>query len=110
MAIEYCGADAGPEARYLQAWLRAEVAAASVELRRVDTKEKGDIKGIRIGPDLSVRVKANCAEYETGSLRQRANLPASTEQDLLSEELSIMTHDPVFERALQRMSPWTPRS
>jgi glucose-6-phosphate dehydrogenase assembly protein OpcA len=108
--IDFCGRDAAPEARYFQAWLRAEMPGIRVELRRADSNDKRQIKSIRIDPDLSVRVETNCAEFETGSLRQRANLPASTEHDLLSEELSIMTHDPVFERALQRMSPWTPRS
>ena len=112
--IEYSGSDAGPEAKYFQAWLRAELrtemAGSRVELQRGDAKGKGQIKSIRIDPDLSVRVEANCAQYASGSLRQRANLPDCAEHDLLSEELSIMTHDRVFERALQRMSPWTPRS
>jgi glucose-6-phosphate dehydrogenase assembly protein OpcA len=121
--IEYSGGDAGPEARYLQAWLQAEMSGALVELRPVVTPDvvtrdketnnsnvRKEMRSISIDPDISVQIKSNCAEYETGSLRQRANLPHCNEQDLLSEELNIMSHDPVFERALQRMSPWTPRS
>ncbi len=65
---------------------------------------------IRIDPDLNIRLQPNCAEYEIGTLRQRANLAGCDDHDLLREELSIMTHDHVFERALQRMSVWTPRS
>jgi glucose-6-phosphate dehydrogenase assembly protein OpcA len=113
--IEYGGSEAGPEAKYLQAWLRCEMTGVPVELRRAEApimqhKDQGQIKAIRIDPDVDVRVEGDCAEYAAGSLHQRANLSGCSEQDLLSEELSIMGHDPVFERALQRMSPWTPQS
>jgi hypothetical protein len=43
-------------------------------------------------------------------MHQRANLTECTESELLSEELNIMTHDRIFEDALQRMTAWTPRS
>jgi hypothetical protein len=83
----------------------------------MDPGDLSHVTGIRIGSDIHIRVESDCAEYETGSLRQRANLSGgafstgqSPEADLLSEELSIMTHDRVFERVLQRMTVWTPRS
>jgi glucose-6-phosphate dehydrogenase assembly protein OpcA len=108
--IGYSGNEAAPGAKYLQAWLRSEIAGAAVDLRRADAAGHGAVKTIRIDPDLNIQVESNCAEYQSGSLRQRANLSACSEHQLLSEELSITTHDPVFERALQRMTAWTPRS
>jgi glucose-6-phosphate dehydrogenase assembly protein OpcA len=110
VSIEYSGGEAVPEAKYLQAWLRTALPKATVDLRRLDPTGKPKLTGIRIDPDIHVRVETNCAEYETGSLRQRANLSECTEGDLLNEELNIMTHDRIFERVLQRMTAWTPRS
>jgi glucose-6-phosphate dehydrogenase assembly protein OpcA len=110
ISIEFSGSEAVPEAKYLQAWLRAEIPSATVDLRRVDPAGKAKLKAIRIDPDIQIQVEANCAEYQTGSLRQWANLPECTEGDLLGEELNIMIHDPIFERVLQRMTAWTPRS
>ncbi len=108
--IEYSGSEPAPEVKYLQAWLRSEMTGAVVDVHRADSAGHGEIRAIRIDPLLHISVASNCADYETGSLRQRANLGGCGEPDLLSEELSIMTHDPVFERALQRMTAWNPRS
>jgi glucose-6-phosphate dehydrogenase assembly protein OpcA len=108
--IHYSGADPSPAAKYIQAWLRSEMAAAAVDLRKDGAQGRGEITAIQIDPDINVRVSSDCAEYETGALRQRANLTNCAEEELLSEELSIMSHDPAFERALQRMTIWTPRS
>jgi glucose-6-phosphate dehydrogenase assembly protein OpcA len=117
VSIELSASEVPPEAKYLQAWFRSELRFADVPIRRMDPGDFSHVTGIRIGSDIHIRVESDCAEYETGSLRQRANLSGgafSTEQspeaDLLSEELSIMTHDRVFERVLQRMTVWTPRS
>jgi glucose-6-phosphate dehydrogenase assembly protein OpcA len=110
VSIEYSGSEASPEAKYMQAWLRRELRSAAVDLRRVDSTSPVKIKAIRIDPDIHLRIESNCAEYETGSLRQRANLSECSEGDLLNEELNIMTHDRIFERALERMTAWTPRS
>jgi glucose-6-phosphate dehydrogenase assembly protein OpcA len=110
VSIEYSGSEAVPEAKYLQAWLRRELRSASVDLRRVDPASPPRIRAIHIDPDVYIRMESNCAEYETGYLRQRANLSESSEGDLLNEELNIMTHDRIFERALERMTAWTPRS
>jgi glucose-6-phosphate dehydrogenase assembly protein OpcA len=110
VSIEFQGSEALPEAKYLQAWLRSALQAAMVDLRRVDPTGKAKLKAIRIEPDIHIQVEANCAEYRAGSLRQWANLPECTEGELLGEELNIMTHDRIFERVLQRMTAWTPRS
>jgi len=110
VSIEFTGSEAVPEAKYLQAWFRSELKSAGVDLRRIDSAGQAKLKAIRIDPDIHIQVEANCAHYETGSLRQWANLPECTEGDLLNEELNIMTHDRIFERVLQRMTAWTPRS
>ncbi len=110
VTILYCGADPAPAAKYIQAWLRSEMTSAAVDLRKDGSGGHGEITAIQIEPDLNVRVSWNCAEYETGALRQRANLASCAEHELLSEELSIMSRDPAFEKALQRMTIWTPRS
>ncbi len=110
VSIELSVSEIPPEAKYLQAWFRSELRSADVPIRRMDPGNFSQVIGIRIGSDIHIRVESDCAEYETGSLRQRANLSGGSEADLLSEELSIMTHDRVFERVLQRMTVWTPRS
>ena len=107
VVIGYSGGDAGPEARYLQAWLRNVLQHASVDLRRLDAEGCGQMKSLRIEPDLDIRLQSNCAEYKSGILSQRANFADGSDFTLLSEELKIMQHDPVYERALYRMTPWT---
>ena len=108
IAIEHCGTEAGAEAKYLQAWLRNAVPAAVVEFQSVAPTGPGQIRGLKIGDDLDIRVLAACATYEAGPLRQRANLSEGSDHELLAEELSIMKHDLVFEQALRRMTIWTP--
>jgi glucose-6-phosphate dehydrogenase assembly protein OpcA len=110
VAIEYSGAHAIPEVRYLHAWLRTALPGAAVKLRRILRDGAPALAGIRIEPDVTVRVKENCAEYEAGPLRQHATLPEASEHELLAEELNIVGRDSVFERALQRMTAWAPRS
>jgi glucose-6-phosphate dehydrogenase assembly protein OpcA len=110
VSIEFSGAHPIAEARYLQAWLRSELPSAAVDMRGVSGEGAPALAAIRIAPDVVVRVKENCAEYQTGSLRQHATLPEGLEHDLLAEELNITGRDGIFERALQRMTAWAPRS
>ena len=110
VSIDYSGKEPSPGARYMQAWLRSAMPDVAVDLHRISEAGHGEIKAIRTDPDLKVDLKTNCAEYNIGSMHQRANLSACADHDLLHEELNIMRHDPVFERALQRMTVWTPRS
>jgi glucose-6-phosphate dehydrogenase assembly protein OpcA len=110
VAIDYDGAEPAPGARYLQAWLRSGLPDAVIDLHRTGHTGNGKVKAVRIDPDFNVSVQSNCAEYDTGSLRQRANFPGCADQDLIREELSIMRRDPVFDLALQRMSIWIPQS
>ncbi|HWE50647.1 MAG TPA: glucose-6-phosphate dehydrogenase assembly protein OpcA [Bryobacteraceae bacterium] len=112
VVVEHCGAEPGPEAKYMQAWLRTGLAGATVDLQCTDPSGVGDIKGIRIDSDsndgLDMRVDTDCARYRAGGLRERANLTSPSDHLLLSEELSIIKHDPVFENTLRRMTIWTP--
>ena len=112
VTILYCGADPSPAAKYMQAWLRSEIDFRS---RWICGKTVPDGRGrnqsrFKSHPTSTYVFPRNCAEYETGALHQRANLTSCAEDELLSEELSIMSRDPAFERALQRMTIWTPRS
>jgi glucose-6-phosphate dehydrogenase assembly protein OpcA len=116
--IEYAGKEAGPETRYLQAWLQTALQtvlpAAFVSLRgstSADDCRSGDGKPtvVRIErdgteKDLVVSLCPGGAEYDAGNLRQRASMPAATEEHLLNEELGIVVHDRVFERALNHIT------
>ena len=59
---------------------------------------------VRIDKDMVVRLCEGGAEYESGCLTQRASMPAATEHCLLNEELGIVVHDLVFERALNHIT------
>ncbi len=110
--IEHCGAEPGPEAKYLQAWLRGGLSRATVDFERTEPPGTGQIRGIRIDSEsdngLDIRVDSECANYQSGKLHERANLSSTADHLLLSEELSIIKHDLVFEQTLRRMTIWTP--
>jgi len=110
VAIELCGSEIPAEAKYLQGWLRSELRSAKVIIRRLDPNGVSKMTGLRIDSGIHIHIESECAEYETGSLRQRANLFQGSEVDVLNEELSIMSHDHVFERVLQHMTVWTPKA
>ena len=104
IAIEYGGREAGPETRYLQAWLQTTLPDANVSLRGNGGVEEGCLAGIRVDDDLHVRLCRGGAEYEVGAMKQRASMPPGTEDQLLNEELGIVVHDRAFERALNRIT------
>lgn len=110
VVVEYAGREAGPEVRYLQAWLETALPGAYVSLRgnglapedcRADA---GKPAVIRVDKDIAVRLCPGGAEYDTGTMRQRASMPDATEELLLNEELGIVVHDRVFERALNHIT------
>jgi glucose-6-phosphate dehydrogenase assembly protein OpcA len=111
--IEHCGTEPGNEARYLQAWLRWALTAATVDFRRTGEDGPGNVKAIHVDPGsesaLDIKVDATCAKYVSGPLKERANLGAAIDHVLLSEELNIIKHDHVFENTLRRMTVWTPK-
>jgi hypothetical protein len=104
IVIEYAGKEAGPEARYLQAWLQTALPGAYVSLRGNGTADDGKPVVVRVDKDLVVRLCKGGAEYEMGRMKQRASMPAGTDDRLLNEELGIVVHDRVFERALNHIT------
>ncbi|HEU5022442.1 MAG TPA: OpcA/G6PD domain-containing protein, partial [Bryobacteraceae bacterium] len=104
IAIEYGGREAGPEARYLQAWLQTALPEANVSLRANAGVEEGCLAAVRVDDDLSVHLCRGGAEYEVGALKQRASMPPGTEEQLLNEELGLVVHDRAFERALNHIT------
>jgi len=110
ITIHYSGGVVPAEAKYLRAWFRSIIETADVDLRQSDSAGNCRIITVDIAPDIHVKVMKNCAEYEAGLLSEHANLGEPSETNLLDEELNIMIHDPMFERTLQRMTVWAPRS
>lgn len=104
VVIEYAGKEASPEARYLQAWLQTSLPDAYVSLRGNGTVDHGKPCVVRIDKDIAVRFCKGGAEYDSGSMTQRASMPEGSEEQLLNEELGIVVHDRVFERALNHIT------
>ena len=108
--IEYSGKEAGPEARYLQAWLQTALPTAFISLRGNGlppddcNADEGKPAVVRVDRDIVVRLCPGGAEYDTGAMRLRASMPPGTEEMLLNEELGIVVHDRVFERALNHIT------
>lgn len=103
ISIDYAGREAGPEARYLEAWLESSLPATHVGLRGSGGEGNGKPLAIAID-DLTVHLGDGSAEYELGGVRQHASMSKCTEEELLNSELAIVGHDPVFERALNRIT------
>jgi glucose-6-phosphate dehydrogenase assembly protein OpcA len=109
IVIEYTGREAGPETRYLQAWMQTALPDAVVSLRGSGASDEcvsgeGKPAGVRVDKDLVVRLCRGGAEYNSGAMRQRASMPEGTDEHLLNEELGIVVHDRVFERALNHIT------
>lgn len=104
ITIEYQGREAGPETRYLEAWLESSLPATRVGVKGDGGSNDGKPSAIRVDDDLVVRLADGGAEIDIGELHQRASLPAGAEEELLNTELGIVVHDEVFERALNRIT------
>jgi glucose-6-phosphate dehydrogenase assembly protein OpcA len=104
ITIEYSGKEAGPEARYIEAWLESALPAAHVGLKGSGGAGEGKPAVIRVDDNLTVYLGQCAAEYDIGELHQRASMSACTEEELLNAELGIVVHDPVFEAALNRIT------
>jgi len=102
--VEHARHEVSPEARYLQAWLQTALRDCAISLRSGMREDCSGIAVVRVDQDLVVRVCKGGAEYETGSMTQRASMPDATEEQLLSEELGIVVHDRVFECALNHIT------
>jgi glucose-6-phosphate dehydrogenase assembly protein OpcA len=104
ITIEYAGREAGPEARYLEAWLESSLPKTQVGLKGDGGAGAGKPISIRVDDLLIVQLGEGGAQYEKDGLRQRAAMSKGTEEELLNAELGIVIHDSVFERALNRIT------
>ncbi len=104
VTVEYDGKEAGPEARYLEAWLETSLPDARVGLKGSGSAGSGKPLMIRVDGDLTVQLMSGCAEVRIGELKQRASLPLGADEELLNAELSIVVHDRVFERVLNQIT------
>ncbi|HZL56740.1 MAG TPA: glucose-6-phosphate dehydrogenase assembly protein OpcA [Bryobacteraceae bacterium] len=104
ITIEYSGREAGPEGRYLEAWLSSSLPSTKVGLKGDGGAGSGRVSVISVDNDLKIALTEGGAEYEIAGLRQRAALSKGTDEELLNVELGIVVHDPVFERALNRIT------
>jgi glucose-6-phosphate dehydrogenase assembly protein OpcA len=104
IVIEYAGREAGAETRYLLAWLESSLCSAKIGLKGSGGDGGGKISAVLVDSDLSIRVVENAAEYDIAGLHQRAAFGPGTDEQLLNVELGIVVHDPVFERALNRIT------
>ena len=104
ITIEYAGREAGPEARYLEAWLESSLPKTQVGLKGDGGVGAGKPVAIRVDNLLTVQLDDGGAQYEKDGLRQRAAMSKGTEEELLNAELGIVIHDSVFERALNRIT------
>jgi glucose-6-phosphate dehydrogenase assembly protein OpcA len=104
ISVEYDGKEAGPETRYLHAWLESCLPDTRVTLKGSGSAGTGKPCTIRVDSDLTVQLTKGCAEIERGHVRQWANLPVGTDEELLNAELSIVVHDRIFERVLNQIT------
>lgn len=102
--VEYEGKEAGPETRYLEAWLEASLPNARVGMKGSGNHGSGKPVLVRVDLDLTVQFGAAGVDIERAGTKQWANLPASTDEELLNTELSIVVHDPVFEKVLNQIT------
>jgi glucose-6-phosphate dehydrogenase assembly protein OpcA len=104
ITIEYGGREAGPEARYLEAWLASSLPATRVGLKGDGGFGTGKPTSIRVDDVFTVHLGEGAAEYEREGMRQLAAMSKGAEEELLNTELGIIVHDGVFERALNRIT------
>jgi glucose-6-phosphate dehydrogenase assembly protein OpcA len=104
ITIEYTGREAGPEARYLQAWLESSLPQTKVGLKGDHSEGSGKPTAIVVDGDFAVHLRDGSAEYEVAGLSQHASMSKGTDEELLNAELSIVSHDSVFERALNTIT------
>jgi glucose-6-phosphate dehydrogenase assembly protein OpcA len=104
ITVEYAGREAGPEARYLEAWLESSLPEVHVGLKGDGSNDGGRPSVVRIDDDVTIQLRPGAADVTIGNLRQHASLSTGTDEELLNAELGIATHDTVFERALNTIT------
>ena len=86
LVIEYDGKEAGAEARYLHAWLASALPQCRVGLKGNGSDRDGRITAIRADDRLRIAVRQGVAEYELGTIHQRASLSRCSDEELLNAE------------------------
>ena len=104
ITVEYIGSEAGPETRYLEAWLASGLPETVVKMKGIGGDGSGKLCALRIDEDTTICLAKECATVVIGQLKQHASLSANTVEELLYAELKIVVHDQVFERALNRIT------
>lgn len=82
---------------YMRTWLTTTLPVP------VETVVRRDRPGVRFeGPNLTaeVRIDDEIAEIQVNQLTRRMSLPKRTDCDLLREELSILSPDPIYRKCL----------
>jgi glucose-6-phosphate dehydrogenase assembly protein OpcA len=107
LRLHYSGDDPPLEARYLGAWLKQCFAAAGGRVEVTYAREANggsSLQRLAIDcPELALSLTApagSAAETRLNEIVTKSACPETAEHALLREELSIETHDAVFERAL----------
>lgn len=104
ITIEYAGREAGPESRYLEAWLAGGLPDTIVKVKGSGGQGTGVPAAIRIDDEITICLSQGCAEIQIGQLKQHASLAVGTADELLNAELKIVVHDEIFERVLNRIT------
>jgi glucose-6-phosphate dehydrogenase assembly protein OpcA len=104
ITVEYDGKEAGPEASYLGAWLESSLPNTRVGLKGSGKSGSGKPSQVLVDSDLTVQFGSCGADIDRGGVRQWANLPVCSDEQLLNTELSIVVHDRVFERVLNQIT------
>ena len=91
--------------RYLAAWLVASLRReVQVRLEQAGASNTWQIQCVELrGSGVSVqitRAEKGCVDTKADGLKARSVFSPLREWDLLHEELSVVGHDPVFERVL----------
>jgi glucose-6-phosphate dehydrogenase assembly protein OpcA len=106
-AIEWEGAHQPSSACYMAAWLEQSLnRRLDILVRRAGACDHARLKSVRLfgtGVDISVTVdQTRAAEVLSPGQDRHTVLPRLKEEELLREELSISSHDPVYDGVLRR--------
>ncbi len=97
------GAKPDSGALYLSRWIERSLGGIDVVVEGVPDAEPG-LRGVVFsGPAITIslrRLDASSLEVQCGDKTYRSPLPATSDDAVLREEMSIIEVDPVFERAL----------
>ena len=98
--IRHSHGQAPPAAHYLAGWLKRTMPSpVEVSFEETDGGEQG-IRGVDFsgtGVEASVVSNGSCVDLTVNSITSGVPFPKASELEMLRDELSILTRDPVFE-------------